>query len=283
MKKLCVLVTGANGYIGTHVVRELLDRNHDVIACDLNFDHVPPQAERLNVNIFDPAENVFEKAGRPDCLIHLAWRNGFQHNADSHMNDLPLHIQFLRGMIDAGIRHVSVMGSMHEVGYWEGAITADSPTNPLSMYGVAKNALRQVLELLVKGKDVSYHWLRGYYIYGDDARSNSVLGKIMQAEEKGQEWFPFTSGKNLYDFISVTELARQIVAASVQTTHNGIVNCCSGTPISLSEMVEKFIRDHGMRIKLQYGAFPDRAYDSPGVWGDATVIRQILAAEKEEA
>jgi dTDP-6-deoxy-L-talose 4-dehydrogenase (NAD+) len=42
-------------------------------------------------------------------------------------------------------------------------------------------------------------------------------------------------------------------------------------------MAEKFIKDNKLNIKLQYGAFPDRAYDSPGVWGDATKIQKILS------
>ena len=275
-----ILITGANGYIGAHVVQAVLNCGYEAVACDVRFDRVPEEATRLELNIFDPEAKVYELAGKPDVLIHLAWRNGFQHNADSHMKDLPLHIQFLQNMIDAGIPAISVMGSMHEVGYWEGAITADSPTNPQSMYGISKNALRQAAQLMVKGKDTRLCWLRGYYIFGDDDRSNSVLGKILNADRNGQEWFPFTSGKNLYDFISVQELARQIVAASIQEKYTGIINCCSGEPISLSDMAQKFIREQGLKIKLQYGAFPNRPYDSPGVWGDATVIRDILGEKK---
>lgn len=271
-----VLVTGANGYIGTHVVQELLRRGCQVAACDLRFDNVPAEAERLSADIFDPALDIYAMAGEPDCLIHLAWRNGFQHGASTHMQDLPLHIQFLERMIGAGLKSLSVMGSMHEVGYWEGAIGADTPTNPQSFYGVAKNALRQVLEILTAGKDVSFHWLRGYYIFGDDDRSNSVLGKILLADRQGQEKFPFTSGKNLYDYISIEELARQIAAAALQTEFTGIINCCSGEPVSLGDMAERFIREKGLHIRLEYGAFPDRPYDSPGVWGDASVIRRIL-------
>lgn len=271
-----VLVTGANGYIGTHVVRELLAKGCEVVACDLRFDNLPQQVQCLSADIFDPDLDVYSMAGQPDCVIHLAWRNGFRHNADSHMADMPLHIRFLSTMINAGIKSISVMGSMHEVGYWEGAITADSPTNPLSFYGIAKNALRQAMELMVKGKDVAFHWLRGYYIYGDDTKSSSVLGKLLEAAKAGKETFPFTSGKNLYDYISVQELARQIVAASLQSKFTGVINCCSGKPVSLGNMAERFIRENGLNIRLDYGAFPDRPYDSPGVWGDATVIRKIL-------
>lgn len=272
-----VLVTGANGYIGTHVVQALLSCGCTVVACDVRTDHIPQGAEALVADIFDPNCDIYALAGKPACLIHLAWRNGFQHNADSHLQDLPCHVDFLKRMIDSGISSVSIMGSMHEVGYWEGAIDEHSPTNPLSFYGIAKNALRQAAELLTKNTAVTFHWLRGFYIYGDDERSNSVLGKITVAAKNGQKTFPFTSGKNLYDFISIDELARQIAAAATQDEITGIINCCSGVPISLGEMAERFIRDNHLQIKLEYGAFPDRAYDSPGVWGDATKIRTILS------
>ena len=272
-----VLVTGANGYIGTHVVQELLAKGCEVVACDLQFDHVSDAVEQLSLDIFAPDTDVFSKAGEPDCLIHLAWRNGFRHNADTHLADLPAHIRFLGNMIDSGLKSLSVMGSMHEVGYWEGPITAETPTKPLSFYGISKNALRQALELMTQSKDVCFHWLRGYYIYGDDARSNSVLGKILDAAKNGKESFPFTSGKNLYDYVSVQLLAKQIVAASLQDKYVGVINCCSGEPVSLGEMAERFIQQNNLNIRLAYGAFPDRTYDSPGVWGDATIIKAILA------
>ena len=59
---------------------------------------------------------------------------------------------------------------------------------------------------------------------------------------------------------------------------NGVINCCTGEPVTLAERVEKYIKDNNLNIKLDYGAFPDRPYDSPGVWGDATKIRRILAS-----
>ena len=271
-----ILVTGAAGYIGRHVVKRCLNEGHDVYVSDFQYKGIDDRAKRCDVPLFSGEKDIYEKLGKPDVLIHLAWRDGFVHNSKAHMDDLSQHIIFLENMIDGGLKYLSVMGSMHEVGYWEGAVDENTPCKPMSMYGIAKNALRQTLMQYTKDKDVNLHWLRAYYIYGDDMRGSSIFAKICQAVEDGKKEFPFTSGKNLYDFISVDELAAQIVAASVQKKENGIINVCSGEPMSLAEKVEWYIDSHNFDIKLQYGAFPDRPYDSPGVWGDATRINRIM-------
>lgn len=271
-----ILVTGANGYIGKHVVKLLLDKGYDVYVCDINFDEVDIRAKKITVSIFDESIDIFKATGKPDICIHLAWRNGFVHNSESHIQDLYKHYSFIKRMIDGGLKHLSVMGSMHEVGYWEGAIDENTPTNPLSLYAIAKNSLRQMIEVLIKDKDIVFQWMRGFYIIGDDINSNSIFSKICKAESEGKEKFPFTTGKNKYDFIDLDEFVQQVVYCSLQKSINGIVNCCSGNPISLSQKVEEFIRKNNFKIKLEYGVFPDRPYDSPMLWGDNKKIKKIM-------
>ena len=206
----------------------------------------------------------------------MAWKDGFVHSSDAHMEYLSKHYMFIKNMVNGGLKHLAVMGTMHEVGYYEGTIDENTPTNPISMYGIAKDALRRSTELYLKDKDVVLQWLRAYYIYGDDKKNNSIFAKIILAEEEGKETFPFTTGKNKYDFIKVDELAHQISATVMQDKINGIINCCSGQPVSLAEKVESFIKENNFNIKLEYGAFPDREYDSPAVWGDNKKIKLIM-------
>lgn len=270
-----VLVTGAAGYIGRHVVKQLLDMGAEVIACDLRLNNVDDRAIKISEDIFSGRNDIFEQLGSPDVCLHLAWRDGFIHNSDAHMEYLSNHYTFIKNMADAGLKQIAIMGSMHEVGYYEGAVNENTPCNPLSMYGIAKDALRRSTLLMLKDKDIVVQWLRAYYIYGDDKYNSSIFAKLIQAEENGMEYFPFTTGKNKYDFIQVDELAKLLSLSIMQNKVNGIINCCTGKPVSLAEKVEEFIKKYNLKIKLKYGAFPDRDYDSPAIWGDSTKIELI--------
>lgn len=273
-----VLVTGGNGYIGRHVVKTLLDKGAEVIACDITTDDIDDRAERMALDLFNlPDGNVFEQLGSPDVCLHMAWRNGFVHNAPTQIGDLSAHYKFLTAMIDGGLKQLAVMGTMHEVGYWEGAIDENTPCNPISMYGIAKDTLRRSMLLYTKQKECIFQWLRAYYILGDDKKNNSIFCKLLLASEEGKKIFPFTTGKNQYDFITVDELAYQLSVTVMQKDVTGIINCCTGKPMSLADRVEQFIKEHNLDIKLEYGAFPDRPYDSPCEYGDNTKIAAILS------
>lgn len=271
-----ILVTGANGYIGRHVVKELCDLGHAVIACDFNFQNVDKRAKCFSKSIFDDSFSVDLLPLKPDICLHLAWRNGFDHNNTSHITDLPKHLSFLKKLIDANIKNIAVMGTMHEIGYYEGCIDEFTPCNPLSLYGIAKNSLRQSLFTLANNKKINLYWLRGFYITGDDANNHSIFSKILEAVKNNAVSFPLNSGKNKYDFIDINTMARQISLAITQKDIVGIINICSGEPVSLKDKINKYIEINHLNIKLDYGKFPDRLYDSPAIWGNNTKITSII-------
>ena len=277
-----VLVTGANGYIGRKVVDALLALGYKVTATDFICDQINPKADRVEIDLFNNNANLYELFLKPNRVIHLAWKDGFNHNAPSHIEYLPKHFAFLKALIDAGVKNVAVMGSMHEIGFYEGEVKEDTPCNPLSLYGISKNALRQSLMVLNKNNDFNLYWLRGYYIFGNDEKNHSIFTKLLEKEAQGEKLFPFTTGENQYDFISIENLALEIALASVQNEVKGIINVCSGKPISLKEMVESFIKKNNLKIRLNYGVFPSRPYDSKIIYGNPDKIKQIVKNAKNK-
>ena len=147
-----VLVTGANGYIGHHVIQSLLKYNVRITALvrnkanTINFDS---RISIFELDIFNFEDNVFEQLGTPDVVIHLAW--GYLSNFKSarHLeNELPAHYKFLKHLIDSGLNSLLVVGTCLEYGMQFGPMTENLKAAPIIPYAHAKNELRLKLESL---------------------------------------------------------------------------------------------------------------------------------------
>jgi len=286
MKK--ILVTGASGYIGKHVIQYFLDNypNYHIIALSRHIENY--ETNNITYIQYDilknaKSETLYEDLKKPDICIHLAWQNGFEHNNTSHLDNLSSHYYFIQNLLNHSCSNINILGTMHEIGYYEGEVNENTPCNPLSLYGISKNALRQAcFSLLKNNKNISLKWLRAFYITGDDTSNNSIFSRIIQWEKENILSFPFTDGKNKYDFIDVKRLAEQICQASIQVKYNGIINTCSGYSISLKNKVEEFLSDNEFKIRPNYGAFPNREYDSPEIWGNNQIIKEIVTTHEKE-
>jgi nucleoside-diphosphate-sugar epimerase len=261
-----VAITGASGYIGAEVLNYLREKAVDCI---------PASRSLHNLDVFN-LENPFEALQKPDVLIHLAWEHGFIHSHESHILNLPKHYQFIKKMLQGGLKQIICLGTFHEIGFFEGKIDEKTPCNPLSYYGISKNSLREIVKILCEEHNSIFQWVRVPYITGLDEKSNSVFAKVLKMEKEGVESFPFVSGENKYDFIDIFELAKQISSIALQKEVLGIINACSGTPVSLKEKLEEFIKIKNLKIKPRYGEYPARKYDSKIIYGCTKKIELVL-------
>jgi len=279
-----VVVTGANGYIGSHVVAELLKYQEafSVIAVDINKNNVTADVEFLRLNILTEAnrEDLYDILGKPQVCLHLAWRDGFRHNALSHMTDLSSHFAFLTNLAEKGTNHFAVAGSFREYGSVNGIVDQNAIVVHDNLYSLSKSMLKQSLEIYFSGKDICLQWLRPFTVFGDDEKNESIMSKIILWEKEGKTSFPFTNGDEEYDYISIDELAKQITAVISQTKIAGVIDCCSGKPTRLGDKIEEFLKKNKFAIRPQYGAFPSRGYDSPVIYGDNRKIKMILELNK---
>ena len=157
-----ILVTGANGYLGRGIVKLLLDWKHQVVATDIQLDKVDARSIKKACDVFS-IEKPYEYFERPDVLLHLAWRDGFVHYSNAHIDDLPRHFDFIKKISASSIKTIVGMGSMHEIGYFEGSIKEDTPCNPITPYGISKNALRELTAMVCKQNNKNYIWWQVYH------------------------------------------------------------------------------------------------------------------------
>ena len=275
-----ILITGANGYLGSGIVKAILDNGNEVIAVDLKIDHIDDRAEKMACDLF-AVEEPFNYFGKPDALLHLAWRDGFVHYSNAHIDDLPKHYSFIKRMAESGCKHIAAMGSMHEIGFFEGSINENTPCHPITPYGIGKNTLRDLTQMVCRQNNIVFQWLRGFYIVGNSKYGSSIFSKIAVAAEEGKKEFPFTLGQNQYDFIDYLDFCNQVAAVVEQNQELGIINICSGRPEKLADRVERFIKENNYDIKLQYGAFPDRPYDSKAICGESSKIEKIIGNRRK--
>lgn len=275
-----IAVTGATGFIGLHVVAELERHSISPILICLPTAEIPTELAKhviIPLDLKYPPENMFELMGRPDAIIHLAWAGLPNYKSLHHFEEeLPIQYRFLKGLIESGLKNLVVSGTCFEYGMLSGPLTEDLKTQPNNPYGFAKDTLRHQLTYLQQLNSFNLTWARLFYPYGNGQSQNSLLSQLKQAVERGQENFNMSGGEQLRDYLHVSEVARHLVALAMNGQNNGIVNVCSGTPISVRKLVEGWIAENNWRINLNLGYYPYPDYEPMAFWGDNSKLKNLI-------
>jgi len=279
MKK--ILVTGATGFIGQYVISRLLETGCRVIASSANeekarqawwFDKV----EYLPFDLagLEPSVDYYQWFGQPDSLVHLAWEGLPDYRSPHHMDlYLPRHAAFLNNLAAGGLRDINVTGTCLEYGLQEGLLREELPAMPVVPYAQAKNALRYYLADLQKEIPFTLKWIRLFYMYGQNP--NSLLSQLDRALDNNEPVFNMSGGEQRRDYLPVDKLADYLCRIVVQQEVTGLINCCSGVPVTVKELVLEHMKERNKNIALNLGfyAYPD--YEPMNFWGDTTKLKTI--------
>src|ERR1051326_3786988 len=206
--------------------------------------------------------------GRPDVLIHLAWGGLPNYRSLHHFeHELPIHYRFLSGLVRSGLSGLIVTGTCFEYGMQSGQLSEAMEPYPNNPYGFAKDALRRQLEYLCKIQPFALTWTRLFYLYGDGQAESSLLPQLKLAVEQGHRVFNMTGGEQIRDYLPVIDVAKTLAILALNKADIGVVNLCSGKPISVRKLVEGWIEENGWQIKPNLGHYSYPDYEPLAFWG----------------
>lgn len=273
-----VLVTGACGFIGRHVVNELVRWGVDVVATDIK--NIEESGLMCYNNIryiqhdFSTASSeCFDTFGRPDKVIHLAWRDLPNYDKEFHITyNAMKSYDFLKAMIASGLKDVTCIGTCAEYGMVCGEVHESIPSDPPNNYAIGKDLLRKMLEKL----PINFKWPRLFYLFGPGQRPTTLFALLEKARINGDRSFKIGKGEQLRDFLPVGKVAEYIVKVALQESVTGIINICSGRPISVRRFIEDYLKSTGSSMVLELGDQPYNSYEPMAFWGSRKKLDRIL-------
>ena len=248
-----ILITGATGFIGKHLVEALKDDGHE-LGLLVRDAHRASEVKAKNVAFLegdlDDLSLVGNRLGEfaPDVCAHLAWADIPDYSAAVSKRNLDRSIALVDCLLkETGCRKIVVTGSCFEYGKTQGECAEWEPVQITSYIAWAKQALCNYLAVLAKPSMLQFVWLRLFYVYGPGQRADSLLPTIIKDMLRGKHPTvrnPFDA----QDFVYVADAAQAIRLAVNADMQSGIYNIGSGqaTPVlDMCRLVERSMGKSG--------------------------------------
>jgi dTDP-6-deoxy-L-talose 4-dehydrogenase (NAD+) len=277
-----VLVTGATGFVGRHLVAALLARGCEIRAVARNAETAQGmpwinEVEFVSADIHAADLDVAALTVGIDALAHLAWPGLPNYRALFHFeHNLMADYRFIKSAVEAGVQQVLVTGTCFEYGMRSGPLSESSAPQPSNPYGLAKHTLHLFLQNLQQELPFTLQWARLFYLHGEGQNPNSLLAALDRAIDTGEASFNMSSGEQLRDFLPIENAAGYLAAILQRHDFDGVINCASGQPVSVRSLVEQRLRERGATLNLNLGHYPYPTHEPLAFWAVTERLQQLL-------
>ncbi len=241
-----VVVTGASGWVGQHLVAALLVRDHEVVATSRSGRTPQPRSSRVHplavdLDTEDAVEELARELGSEAALIHLAWAHS-SNARDQRRGLFETNVFGTMRVLDAarsaGVRAVIYASSFEVYGATQDRpLLETSRVQPLTDYGAAKLAGEDHLLAFAEEQQVRVVALRFPALYGPGGHGCGLLSQLLQAVAAGKSPVIQGDSRDQHDLLHVRDAASACLLA-VESDGHGIINVASGRAYSTAELAE---------------------------------------------
>lgn len=274
-----ILITGSNGFIGSHL-SSLLASNNNVLAISRNFDHIDFSKKidffQCDMNQYkDLLVDKFEDF-RPDVVIHCAWIGGNSYNHSNSFNQAE-NIIFSNHLLDLCSRfkidHFVGFGTALEYGNYNTKITEEYICNPNCNYGISKYSFRMFSENHCSRNNIKFSWVIPFYLYGvGDIQTRlipSIINKFLKNEDVN-----LNSCDSIVDYLHVSDFVKG-VENIVSNKLTGVFNICSCQEYLIKDIVHKILELSESKSSLSFDSSFNRPNFQKTICGSSLKLQSL--------
>lgn len=275
IKKNSILITGASGFIGGHLIKALPKNNNLILTYNKNKIKNNKNYKVIKLDLNKKNYIKIKELKNVKTLIHLAWDNLNDFQSKIHIRkNLNKNKNFIKTIIDLGCKNIIIIGTCYEYGLQEGKLSEKLNTKPVVNYAISKNELRKYLEELKKKNKFKLSWLRIFFIYGLNKRRDTLTNLLIKSKKNKKKIYINNVIKR--DYLSVEKVAKIIAKISLKNKNCGIVNICSGKSIDMKNFVSKVKNKYRINPNASFVANSQRKYEPENFYGCNKKLNKIL-------
>lgn len=239
-----ILITGASGFIGSHITENLVDNGHQIYAIcrnKTNFNKCDKFENKVTwINQDHPQWERKLEGVELDQFIHTAWAGVTSTERDDWSLQLS-NFKFSKSMIDLAIRlnakKIICLGSQAEYGLYNYKVTEEHVPVPTDAYGAVKLLTLYYLQNVASKNDIAWYWLRIFSIIGENENKSWLLPQVIDKLLSGEE-IELTPCEQFYDYLYITDFINALtLIINCKTNQSSVYNTCSGNPIKIKELL----------------------------------------------
>jgi UDP-glucuronate 4-epimerase len=279
------VVTGAAGFIGSHLAEALGEAGHEVVGLDSFTDYYDPalkeeNARELDVRRLDLAEDELDFRGY-DGVFHLAGQPGVRKSFTDFASYLSRNVLASQRVFDAAARaEIRVVFASSSTTYGEAErypTPEDVPAHPISPYGITKLACESLASAYAKSVGLDVVTLRYFTVYGPRQRPDMAFTRIVNALAEGRPFDLYGDGSVSRSFTFVADVVAATIAAMERAPEGAVYNVGGGAETSMRDAISLCERIAGRTLELRTA--PVASGDVRRTAADTTRIREELGWE----